>query len=218
MTTDQIIDIVTPAMIETLYMVGLSSLIAVLLGLPLGIILTITREDGISPSPYIYNVLSTIINVFRAIPFAILMIMLLGLSKIIVGKMIGPTAFIVPLTIGTIPFVARIMEGYFLEMDKGLIEAAKAMGSTNRQIIFKVMIPETMPMIISGVTMTIINIIGYSAMAGFIGGGGLGLSAFKYGHQRDIKVMLYVPVIILVLIVMIVQGTGNYLNKKLNKK
>ena len=218
MTTDQIIDIVTPATIDTIYMVGLSSLIAIILGLPLGIILTVTREDGIAPSPYIYNFLSTVINVFRAIPFAILMIMLLGISRFIVGRVIGATAFVVPLTIGTIPFVARIMEGYFLEMDKGLIEAAKAMGSTNSQIIFKVMIPETMPMIISGITMTIINIIGYSAMAGFIGGGGLGEIALRYGHQRTIKIMLYVPVIILVLIVMIVQGTGNYLNKRFNKK
>ena len=218
MEFSQILDIVAPATLQTLYMVGLSSLIAVLLGLPLGIILTITREDGIAPSNYIYSFLSTIINIFRAIPFAILIIMLLGLSRLIVGKVIGPTAFVVPLTIGSIPFVARIMEGYFLDIDKGLIEAARAMGSTNSQIIFKVMIPETLPMIISGITMTIINIIGYSAMAGFIGGGGLGETAIRYGHQRGIKEMIWVPVIIMILIVVITQSIGNYLNKKTNKK
>ncbi|WP_100064948.1 methionine ABC transporter permease [Miniphocaeibacter massiliensis] len=218
MDFNQILDIVIPATLQTLYMVSVSSIIAVILGLPLGIILTITREDGISPSNYIYTFLSTVINVFRAIPFAILIIILLGLSRLIVGKIIGPTAFIVPLTIGSIPFVARIMESYFLDMDKGFIEAAKAMGSTNKQIIFKVMIPETIPMIINGVVMTIINIIGYSAMAGFIGGGGLGEIALRYGHQRREYTILWISVILMVLIVQIVQVIGNYLNKKTNKK
>lgn len=218
MTYEQVWEVVAPATLETLYMVFVSSIIAVILGLPLAVILVITREDGISPSSYIYNFLSTVINIFRSIPFAILIMILLGLSRIIVGKVIGPTAFIVPLTIASIPFVARLMEGYFLDMDKGLIEAAKAMGSTNSQIILKVMIPETMPMIINGIVMTIINIIGYSAMAGFIGGGGLGAVALTYGHQRSITILLWVPVVLLVIIVQIVQIIGNYLNRKINKK
>lgn len=218
MTYSQIWAIIAPAILETLYMVGVSSFISIILGIPLGIILTITREDGIAPANFIYTVLSSIVNAFRSIPFAILIFILLELSRLILGKSIGSTAFIIPLTIASIPFVGRLMEGYFLDMDKGKIEAAKAMGSTNMQIIKKVMISECMPLIINGIVMTIINIIGYSAMAGFIGGGGLGGVALRYGHQRNQPIMMWASVIVIILIVQIVQFIGTNISKKINKK
>lgn len=218
MTYSQIWQIIGPATLETIYMVGVSSIISIILGIPLGIILTVTREDGIAPASFIYTILSSIVNAFRSIPFAILIFILLELSRLILGKSIGSTAFIIPLTVASIPFVGRLMEGYFLEMEKEKLEAAKAMGSTNKQIIFKVMIPECMPSIINGIVMTIINIIGYSAMAGFIGGGGLGGVALRYGHQRNQPVMMWTSVIIIILIVQIVQLIGTNISKKINKK
>lgn len=146
------------------------------------------------------------------------MLLVFPLSKFIVGKTIGTTASIVPLSVSAAPFVARLMEGYLVDIDKGLIEAAKAMGSTNFQIVTKVMIPEALPSIINGITMTIINIIGYSAMAGLIGGGGLGEVANRYGYQRNQYDVLLVAVLIIIIIVQIVQFIGNTWAKSINKK
>lgn len=214
----EIFEIVGPAIPETLYMVFVSTLISLIVGLPLGIILTITREDGLKPAKYIYSVLDWIINILRSLPFVILMLLVFPLSKFIVGKTIGTTASIVPLSVSAAPFVARLMEGYLVDIDKGLIEAAKAMGSTNFQIVTKVMIPEALPSIINGITMTIINIIGYSAMAGLIGGGGLGEVANRYGYQRNQYDVLLVAVLIIIIIVQIVQFVGNTWSKSINKK
>lgn len=215
---EKFIDIVVPAIPETLYMVFLSTLIALAIGLPIGIILTITRDDGLIENKKLYRILDFIINILRSLPFVILMIVVLPLTKIIVGKGYGTNAAIVPLSLSAAPFVARIMEGYFLEIDKGIIEAAKSMGSTNFQIIFKVLIPEALPSIINGITMTIINLIGYSTMAGAMGGGGLGDIAMRYGYQRRENDVLLASVIVIILIVQFVQYVGNNLSNKLNKK
>lgn len=215
---DRIISIVAPAIPETLYMVFISTLISVLIGLPLGIILTITRADGLSENNGVYRVLDSVINVLRSFPFIILMFLVFPLTRLIVGKTIGTTASLVPLTIAATPFVARLMEGYFLEVDKGVIEAAKAMGSTNFQIISKVLIPESMPSIVLGITMTIINIVGYSAMAGAMGGGGLGDVATRFGYYRGEVDILWAAVFVIILIVQLVQFIGNRLAKIINKK
>ena len=211
-------EIVSPAIPETLYMVFFSAFLSLLLGLPLGIILTLTREKGLSENRTIYGILDWIINILRSFPFVILILVVFPLSRFIVGKSIGTTASIVPLTVAATPFVARLMEGYFLEVDKGVIEAAKAMGSTNGQIVWKVLLPEAMPSIVSGITMTIINIIGYSAMAGILGGGGLGDVASRYGYQRNQLDILWASVLVIIVIVQIVQFVGNKWAKVLNKK
>lgn len=215
---ERIWEIVSPAIPETLYMVFVSTAISLIIGLPLAIILTLTREGGLSENRTVYGILDGIINVLRSIPFVILILMVFPLSRFIVGKAIGTTASIVPLTVAATPFVARLMEGYFLEVDKGVIEAAKAMGSTNGQIVWKVLIPEALPSIVAGITMTIINIIGYSAMAGILGGGGLGDVANRYGYQRRQTDILWASVAVIIIIVQVVQFVGNRLARALNKK
>lgn len=215
---DRIVDIVFPAIPETLYMVFLSTIIAIIIGLPLGIILTVSRPNGLMENKNVYRILDFIINIMRSLPFVILMIVVLPLTKLIVGKGYGTNAAIVPLSLSAAPFVARLMEGYLLEIDRGIIEAAKSMGSTNSQIIFKVMIPEAMPSVINGITMTIINLIGYSTMAGAMGGGGLGDIAMRYGYQRRENDILLVSVIAIILIVQFVQLLGNKFANKINKK
>ncbi|MDO5713422.1 MAG: methionine ABC transporter permease [Tissierellia bacterium] len=215
---ERIWEIVSPAIPETLYMVFFSAFLSLLLGLPLGIILTLTREKGLAENRTIYGILDWIINILRSFPFVILILVVFPLSRFIVGKSIGTTASIVPLTVAATPFVARLMEGYFLEVDRGVIEAAKAMGSTNGQIVWKVLIPEALPSIVGGITMTIINIIGYSAMAGILGGGGLGDVASRYGYQRNQLDILWASVLVIIVIVQIVQFIGNKWAKALNKK
>ena len=210
--------IVVPSIPDTLYMVFFSSLFSMVLGIPLALILTVTRPGGLNPKARTYQVLDTIINTLRSFPFVILIMVVYPLSTLIVGRSIGPTAAIVPLTVAAAPFVARIMEGVFLEIDDGLIEAARAMGSTNKQIIGKVILPESLPAMINAMTMTIINIIGYSAMAGMLGAGGLGEVATRYGHYRNEIDVLWMSVLCIILIVQIVQWVGNRLTMKTNKK
>lgn len=213
-----ILEIVLPAIPETLVMVGFSTIISILIGLPLGVVLNNTRPSGISESPKLYKFLDGLINILRSFPFVILMIVVFPLSRIIVGKAYGTTAMIIPLSISAAPFVARLMEGYFIQVDGGIIEAAKSMGSTKGEIIFKVLIPEAMPMIVSGITMTIINIIGYSAMAGLMGGGGLGDIANRYGYQRNELKVLWSAVFVIVVLVQLVQFVGNSIAEKIDKR
>lgn len=214
----RILDIVGPAIPETLYMTFVSSFLAVLIGLPLGVLLAVTRSDGLSPSRTVYTICDWVVNILRSLPFVILMFLVFPLTVLIVGKKVGTTATIVPLTIAAFPFVARLMEGYLIEVDKGIIEAATAMGSTRRQIVFRVMIPEALPSIISGIAITIVTIISYTAMAGLVGGGGLGDVANRFGYQRNQYDVLLWSVLIIILIVQIVQLIGNVLTKKLNRK
>lgn len=215
---DRLISIIGPAIPQTLIMVFASTFIAIILGLPLGVILTITRKDGLCQNLKIYSVLDKIINILRSFPFIILVIVVFPLSRILVGKAYGTVAMIIPLSISAAPFVARLMEGYFNQIDKGIIEAAKSVGSTNIQIITRVLIPEAMPMIVNGITMTLINVVGYSAMAGAIGGGGLGDIAIRYGYQMRDEVILWSTVVLIILLVQIVQVIGNRIEKKIDRR
>lgn len=203
---------------ETLAMVFASTLFSLILGLPLGILLCITgpeAQGGIIPKPLLNNVLGRVVNILRSFPFIILMILLFPLSRIIVGTSIGTTATIVPLSIAAAPFVARIIETAVKEVDPGVIQAARAMGSTTMQIILKVLIPEAMPSLVSGITLTIINLIGYSAMAGAIGGGGLGDLAIRYGYQRFRPDVMLVSVIVILVLVEVVQVVGNKISARM---
>ncbi|MCF2699404.1 methionine ABC transporter permease [Fusobacterium mortiferum] len=197
--------------LETLYMVFFSTLFSLLIGFPIGILLTVTKEGNILERPKLNKVLDFIINTLRSFPFIILMILLFPLSRIIVGTTIGSTAAIVPLSISAAPFVARMIEGALNEVDKGLIEASSSMGANNWTIIFKVMIPETMPHIIHGITVTVISLIGFSAMAGTIGAGGLGDLAIRFGYQRFKTDIMVYAVIVIIIVVQILQSLGNYL-------
>ncbi len=207
--------------LQTLQMVFFSTIFSILLGLPLGILLCVTRPEehgGIMPKPVLNSILDKIVNVLRSFPFIILMIILFPLSRLLVGTTIGTTATIVPLSIAAAPFAARVIETSLKEVDTGVIQAARSMGSTNRQIIFKVMIPEAMPSLVSGVTLTIINLVGYSAMAGAIGGGGLGDLAIRYGYQRTRTDVMIVAVVIILVLVELIQFIGNKISAQILSK
>ena len=210
------VNIIIKELGATVYMVFFSTLFASILGFILGIVVTVTSPKGLKPNKIIYNVLDLIINVLRSFPFIILIVFIIPLTRAIVGTPIGEAAAIVPLTIAAAPFVARIIESSLKEVDSGVIEAAKSFGASNTQIIFKVMLKEAVPSIISGLTLTIINIIGYSAMAGSVGAGGLGKVAISYGYQRYQTDVMIVTVIILIIMVQGLQSLGNYLYKKLS--
>ena len=194
------------AFVETLYMILVPTIIASIIGFIIAIILVITKEDGLKPNRTIYNTLGLIVNVFRSFPF---------ITRLVVGTSIGNTAALVPITVGTAPFMARLIESSLNEVDKGLIEAAKSFGATNVQIIFKVMVKESVPSIVLGVTLTIISVLGYTAIAGAVGAGGLGNVAIVYGYQQFDKNVMLFTVIALVILVQIIQNLGDFLYKKL---
>lgn len=201
---------------QTLVMVLFSTIFSLVLGFPLGIILcTSDPSSGLKPRKALNQVLSIIINILRAIPFVILVILLFPFTRVIVHTAIGTKASIVPLTIAAAPFVARVIESSLKEVEPGVIQAARSMGSTNKQIIFKVLIPEAMPSIISGITLTVINLIGYSAMAGTVGGGGLGDVAIRYGYQRYRVEYMFGSVAIILIMVEIIQVIGTKLSNKM---
>ncbi|MDD4012368.1 MAG: ABC transporter permease [Sphaerochaetaceae bacterium] len=203
---------------QTVIMVFFSTIFSMILGLPLGILLHITSSEqsgGIWPRPVLNQVLGRIVNIVRSFPFLILMIVLFPLSRVLIGRSIGTAATIVPLSIAAAPFVARIIESSLREVDPGALQAARAMGSTNAQIVFKVLIPEAMPSLVNGITLTIINLIGYSAMAGAIGGGGLGDLAIRYGYQRFRSDVLVIAVIVILVLVEIIQVIGNRISAAL---
>lgn len=204
----QILTLVGISTLQTLEMVLFSTLFSMLIGFPLGVLLYSTNSMGITPRPILNQVLTRIVNVLRSFPFIILMILLFPLSRLILGTSIGTTATIIPLSIAAAPFVARLVETALLEVDPGMIQAARAMGSTNSQIIYKVLIPESMPSLVSGITLTIINLIGYSAMAGTIGGGGLGDLAIRYGYQRFRPDVMAASVVVIIVMVELIQFVG----------
>ncbi len=216
--TELIIKLLPGATLETLYMVFFSTLIATIMGGPIGVLLIISEKGGIRENVPLSQILSTIVNVGRSFPFVILIISIMPLTKLIAGTSLGTTAAIVPLTIAAIPFVARIVEGSLLEVDKGIVEAAQAMGATTWQIIYKVLVPEAMPSIVNGITLTIINLIGYSAMAGMVGGGGLGKVADQYGYKGHNGPVMIATVILIIILVQIIQWLGNTIAKAINKK
>lgn len=203
---------------ETLYMVGVSVVAAQILGLPLGVLLVITDDGHILENKVINRILSTIINIGRSIPFIILLVAIIPLTKFLLGTYIGTTATIVPLTVAAIPFVARVVESTLKEVDPGVVEAAQAMGASPWQIVYKVLLPESLPGLVLGFTLTAVNLIGYSAMAGTVGGGGLGDIAIRFGYQRyRVDIILY-TVIILVVLVQVLQALGNLLARRLARR
>ena len=193
---------------ETLYMVLLAGLFTLLIGLPLGVLLFVSRRDGLLPLPRLNRGLGAVINLGRSLPFVVMLIALIPLTRLIVGTTLGSTAAVVPITIGAFPFFARIVETALDEVDKGRIEAIVAMGGDIRHVILKVLLPEALPALVAGVTLTLVMLIGFSSMAGVIGGGGLGDLAIRYGYQRFNNQIMVVTVIVLVLLVQGVQSLG----------
>ncbi len=208
---------IAEGILDTLYMTLVSTLFGYVIGLPWGIILTVTGHDGIHPNKAVYRILDTITNIMRSIPFLILLILVLPVTFFIVGKTYGSTATIVPLVISASPLIARMVESSLNEVDKGVIEAAQSMGADNRQIVWRVLLGEAKISLISGATITTGTILGYSAMAGTVGGGGLGDIAIRYGYYRYQANILWVTVILLVLLVQIFQFIGNLISIKLDR-
>jgi D-methionine transport system permease protein len=203
------------ALLDTLYMVSISGIISTLIGFPIGVTLVITRKGGILENTLINNLIGKIINIFRSIPFIILLAAIMPITKFIVGTTIGTQGALVPLIFGSVPFVARQIESVLLNIDSGVIEAAQAMGSSPLEIIYRVMLAEGLGGIIYAITITTVSLIGLSAMAGTVGGGGLGDFAIRYGYQYFQTDVMIVTVIILLVLVNIVQGFGDLLLRKL---
>ena len=204
--------------LETLYMVGVSAVFSCLGGLGLGVLLVATARENVAASPVVHRLLTSIVNIGRSIPFIILMVAVVPLTRVIVGTSIGTDAAIVPLILGAIPYVARLVESALLEVDQGVIEAVRSMGATPRQVITKVYLPEAVPGLIRALTIMIITLISYSAMAGAIGGGGLGDLAIRYGYQRFRPDVTVSTVVVLVLMVQAVQFTGDRLSRYFDRR
>lgn len=209
-------DVILNATRQTLYMVFFSTLFSVILGFIPAIILTLTAPDGLRPNKIIYESLSFIINVFRSFPFIILLVIIIPFTRFIAGRSIGTTAAIVPLTVSAIPYIARVFETSLRETDPGVIEVAKSFGASDWQIIYRVYIKESIPRMLNGIVLLIISLIGYSAMAGTVGGGGLGDIAIRYGYQSYNSTYLIICSVILIVFVQLVQMLGNYLYRKIS--
>ncbi|MBQ3275683.1 MAG: ABC transporter permease [Oscillospiraceae bacterium] len=207
------------ALWETLYMTFLPTILAFIIGLPLGILLVTGEENGIHPLPKaLMKALNVIINLLRSIPFLILLVVVLPVSKFLMGTQVGSPAIIIPLAIAAFPFIARLVETSIREVDKGVVEAAEAMGATPFQIVWKVLIPEARPALISNFMVALITIFGYGAMAGIVGGGGIGAIAINYGYYRRRQLVLFLAVVLLILIVQILQSIGNVITRKSDKR
>lgn len=204
--------------LATLYMTLVATLFGYIIGLPMGIVLAVTDKEGIRPNAVIYKILDFIANLTRSIPFLILLILVMPLTKFIIGKSYGSSATIVPLTIAAAPFIGRMVESSLKEVDKGVIEAAQSMGAGTFTIIWKVLLAEAKTSLLIGVTIAIGTILGYSAMAGVVGGGGLGDIAIRYGYYRYETGIMIVTIVILVILVQILQGIGMMLSKKLDRR
>ena len=202
----------------TLYMTLLSTFFGYVLGLPIGIILTITDKEGIKPNAVVYKILDFVVNILRSIPFLILLILLIPVTRVIVGKSYGVAATVVPLVFAAAPFIGRMVESSLKEVDKGVIEAAQSMGAGTMTIIWKVLLAEARTSLLVGLTIAIGTILGYSAMAGVVGGGGLGDIAIRYGYYRYQTDIMLVTIVILVLLVQILQGIGMMVSKKLDRR
>ncbi|WIY82844.1 methionine ABC transporter permease [Propionimicrobium sp. PCR01-08-3] len=194
---------------DTAWMVGVSFVIVTVLGLAVGVILRLSSPDGLRPQQVVYQIVGAIVNIARSLPFLILMIALLSLTRWLVGTAYGPTAAIVPLSVGAIPFYARVVESALREVESGKIEAAQVMGANTWQIVWKVLLPESMPGLVSGATLTLVTLIGYSTMAGAIGGGGIGDFAIRYGYQRFNGEVLAMAIVAMIVIVQLVQSIGD---------
>lgn len=214
----QLIDMMKTGIGETVFMVFASSLISYLIGVPLGIILVVTDKDGIRPMPMVQKVLGIAINLLRSVPFLILLVIVIPVTRAIVGTTLGAKAVVPPLVIAAAPYIARMVESSFKEVDAGVIEAAKSMGASTFQIIWKVLLPEAKPSLLVGAAISITTILGYSAMAGAVGGGGLGGIAINYGYYRNEQQTMWIAVVLLVVIVQIVQEIGMRMSRKSDKR
>ncbi|WP_247843165.1 methionine ABC transporter permease [Pseudomonas sp. MWU12-3103b] len=212
---DEILQLVFNATGETLYMVLLAGLFTLLIGLPLGVLLFVSRRDGLWPLPRLNAALGSLVNLGRSLPFVVMLIALIPLTRLVVGTTLGSTAAVVPITIGAFPFFARIVENALDEVDKGRIEAILAMGGDIRHVICKVLLPEALPALLAGTTLTLVMLIGFSSMAGVIGGGGLGDLAIRYGYQRFNNEVMVATVVVLVILVQGVQSLGDRLVRSL---
>ncbi|MDF2882075.1 MAG: hypothetical protein K0R54_2632 [Clostridiaceae bacterium] len=204
--------------LETLYMTFFSTLYAYILGLPIGILAEISRKGGIHPMPVVNKILGIFINIGRSIPYIILLVAVIPVTRLIVGTTIGPKAATVSLIISATPFIARLIENSLRELDGGVIEAAKAMGASDTQIVFKVMLPEALPSIVMGISLATITLVGYTAMAGAIGAGGLGHIAISYGYHRYETDIMMITIVLLIIIVQLIQSLGQKLSKLLDRR
>lgn len=219
MTFDQTtINMLLNGIWETVYMVFLSSLLSYVIGIHLGIALVVTDRGGIRPFPLFNRVLGVVINLLRSVPFIILLVMVIPVTRLIVGKIIGPNAAVVPLVISAFPYISRMVESSLKEVDAGVIEAAKSMGASTGQIIWKVLLPEAKPSLLVGAAISITTIVGYSAMAGAVGAGGLGDIAIRYGYHRYETDMMLITVVLLVIIVQIIQEVFMRISRKSDKR
>ena len=218
MSMDKMIPLMLGGIKDTLYMTTVSTLFAYLLGLPIAILLVLTAPSGLKPQKLVYRLLDMIVNIFRSIPFLILMILVIPVTRAIAGKAYGSTATIVPLVIAAAPYVARMIESSLLEVDPGVIEAAQSMGANIPTIIFKVLIPEAKTSLIVGATISCGTILGYSAMSGAIGGGGLGQIAISYGYNRYQTDVLFVTVALLIVLMQVIQIVGMKISRKTDKR
>ncbi|WP_423193012.1 methionine ABC transporter permease [Cupriavidus sp. H18C2] len=214
----EMLDLFLTSFYETLLMVCISGVVGGLLGVPLGVLLHLTNRGGVLSHPLFNRTIGVVVNAVRSIPFIILLVVVIPFTRFIVGSSIGTTAAIVPLTIAAIPFIARLVEAALREVDKGLVEAAQSMGATTRQIVWKVLLPEAMPGIVAGLTITFVSLVGYSAMAGAIGGGGLGDLGIRYGYQRYITEIMVAVVLILIVFVQAVQSFGDWLVRRISHR
>jgi D-methionine transport system permease protein len=218
MWNETVLKMVGVGILETLYMVFLSSFVAYLIGLPLGVVLVVTDKDGIAPCPVLNKILGIIVNFIRSIPFIILLVSIMPFTRFLIGTTIGPNAVVVPLILASAPYIARLVESSLKEVDQGVIEAAQSMGATTSQIIWKVLLPEAKPSLIIGSVIAITTILGYSAMAGFVGGGGLGDIAIRYGYYRKETDIALITVVLMVIIVQGIQELGARWMKHTDKR
>ncbi|MBK4736863.1 methionine ABC transporter permease [Noviherbaspirillum pedocola] len=216
--SSEMLDLFLSAFWETLVMVGISGVLGAAVGVPLGILLYLTDGRGILPSPGFNRIAGLLVNAVRSTPFIILLVAVIPFTRLLVGSSIGTAAAVVPLTIAAAPFVARLVEASLAEVDRGLIEAAQAMGATTWQIVWKVLVPEAFPGIVAGLTITFVSLVGYSAMAGAIGGGGLGDLGIRYGYQRFLPEVMLLVVVILIVFVQLVQSLGDRLVRRLRHR
>jgi len=214
----RLIELLVDSLGQTIVMVFTSGFIGFAIGIPLGVLLHLSKKGGLLENTVLNKSLGIVVNIGRSIPFIILLVALIPITRFIVGSSIGTAAAIVPLTIGAIPFIARLVEGALLEVPPGLVEAAQAMGAKPIQIINKVLLPEALPGIINAVTITLVTLVGYSAMAGTVGGGGLGDVGIRYGYQRFDAAVMMITIVILVLLVQLIQSVGDYLVKRVDHR
>ncbi|MBD9014353.1 MAG: ABC transporter permease [Lachnospiraceae bacterium] len=218
MWTKEVVDMILKGIQETVYMTLLSTLMGYIIGLPMGVLLAVSDKDGLKPNRVLYRILDVIANIVRSIPFLILLILLIPFTRLVVGKSYGSTATVVPLVIAAGPFIARMVESSLKEVDEGVIEAARSMGAGNFRIIMKVLLVEARTSLINGATIAVGTILGYSAMAGTIGGGGLGDIAIRYGYHRYQADIMIVTVVLLIILVQIFQMIGTTLANRLDKR